>query len=63
MFFAAAPVVAFLTEHAAEAGAVRYRFAEEAGKLTAAWLRAVRRAEMAGGSVDRWRPGPGMRSR
>ena len=52
----AAPVVAFLIEHAAEVGEVRYRFAEEAGKLIASWLRAVRRAEMAGRTIDRWRP-------
>lgn len=52
----AAPVVAFLIEHAAEVKAVRYRFAEEASKLIASWLRAVRRAEMAGATIDRWRP-------
>jgi hypothetical protein len=52
----AAPVVEFLIEHPAEVEAGRYRFAEEASKLTASWLRAVRRAEMAGGTIDRWRP-------
>lgn len=52
----AAPVVAFLVEHAPEVEAVRYRFAEEAGKLIASWLRAVRRAELAGRTIDSWRP-------
>ena len=52
----AAPVVAFLIEHAAEVEAARYRFAEEAGKLIASWLRAVRRAEMAGTTIEHWRP-------
>lgn len=52
----AAPVVSFLIEHAAEVEAVRYRFAEEAGKLIASWLRSVRRAEMGGNAIDRWRP-------
>ena len=40
----AAPVVAFLIEHAAEVEAVRYRFTEEASKLITSWLRSVRRA-------------------
>jgi hypothetical protein len=52
----AAPVVAFLTDHADKVAAVRYRFAGEAAKLTASWLRAVRRTEMAGKPADRWRP-------
>ena len=52
----AAPVVTFLVEYAAEVETVRYRLAEEVGKLTASWLRAVRRAEMAGRTIEHWRP-------
>jgi hypothetical protein len=52
----AAPVVAFLIEFPEKVEAVRYRFAEEAGKLVASWLRAVRRAEMAGRPIGHWRP-------
>jgi hypothetical protein len=52
----AAPVVAFLIEHAAEVEAVRYRFTEEASKLITSWLRSIRRAEMVGTTIDRWQP-------
>jgi hypothetical protein len=38
----------------------RYRLTEEAGKLIAWWLRAIRRAEMAGKTIEHWRP---MRTR
>ncbi len=51
-----APVVGFLVERAPEVGTVRYRFAEEADKLIASWLRAVRRAEMEGATIEHWRP-------
>jgi len=52
----AAPVVAFLVEHAAEVVTARYRYAEEAGKLIVSWLRAVRRAEMKGRTTEHWLP-------
>jgi hypothetical protein len=65
----AAPVVAFLIEHAAEVEAVRYRFTEEASKLIThhpslehcARRRVARRAVegRVRGFVSSWRPGIG----
>ena len=52
----AAPVVAFVVEHAEQVKGARYRFTEEAGQLIRSWLGSVRRAEMAGREVGPWRP-------
>jgi hypothetical protein len=55
----AAPVVAFLVSHAEDIGKASYGLAEQAEKLTRAWLRGVSRVERTPGGVDRaagWRP-------
>ena len=52
----AAPVVAFLSEHAEEVRTRDRQLADDADEVTVSWLRSVSRAARAGGAIGQWQP-------